>query len=505
MNQDTFLFIFALLLAFATGNISYIIKQDQEFNLKDIQEINMINADLQLDPPFIRLDLNAEYPNPEYLKLLSSYEVIANQSTKKIVLNSSTCFENKLQQLSTDYLDKESLWLSFLCNQISRLPEDFFESAPFMHPNGKSYAYMFYSMNVAGPQKQRWYYNNARYMHINELKKISWPLDERYQFLFNLKPAVIDLIKEGEKFILADDFYLIRTGNLKYFVSEASRAQRSFMRAGFLLSQDGNNCFIKAGNVCWKKKKQNILSYLSETSIIIFLVTLVILFLTARALFLRVRRQKIEEERKKHALRVLTHELRTPVAALLLQVDSLTQKSSNLPEEVTNDIAKIESEIYRLKHLAEKSQSYLQTDSTEMINTTISEINLSDLCQEIKDEYFQSEIQVTGLTDIIVKTDFYWLKMCLINLVENAHRYGKPPITIHTEQSSTDTCIKVIDNGQIDFDNLKQIMNTKHKNSKGLGLGLKIIDKTLKALGGQLHFSQSPTTFTIKLKRGNHD
>lgn len=505
MNQDTFLFIFALLLAFATGNISYLIKQNQEFNIKDIQEINMINSDLQLDPPFIRLDLNTDYPNLEHLKLLSSLENISDQTSKKIILNSSTCFENKLQQLSTDFLDKESLWLSFLCNQISRLPQDFFETAPFLHPNGESYAFMYYNMTQGKALKRRLYFQNARYMHISELKKISWPLDERYQFLFNLKPAITDLIVKGEKFIISDDFYLIRTGNLKYFVSESHRAERTFKRAGYLLSQDSEKCFIKAGNVCWKKQRQNILSYLSQTSIIIFIVTLIILVLTARALFLRVRRQKKEEERKKYALRVLTHELRTPVSALLLQVESLTQKSRDLPEAITGNIAKIESEVYRLKHLAEKSQSYLQTDSTELINTTITEINLTHLCQEVRDEYYQIEIKVTGLEDIIVNNDFYWLKMCLTNLVENAIRYGKPPITIHIEQNSKTTHIKVTDLGTIDFVNLKQIMGTKHKNSKGLGLGLLIIDKTLKALGGQLHFSKDPTTFTIKLKRGNHD
>lgn len=504
MNQDTFLFIFALLLAFATGNISYLIKENQEFNIKDIQEINTINDDLQLDPPFIRLDLNSDYPSPDHLKLLSSLENLPDHTANKIVLNSSTCFENKIQSLSSPYQDKAGVWLSFLCNQIEKLPLNFFEEPPFLHPNGQSYAYMFYKSLISSPlRKKRWYYNHARYMHIEELKIISWPIDEKFQFLYNLPSNIIDLIVQGDKVILSENFYLIRTGNLKYFVSESSRAKRSFLRAGYMLSQDRDKCFIKAGNVCWKKKKQNLISYLSETSIIIFIVTLIILVLTARALFMRVRRQKIADERKKHALRVLTHELRTPVTSLLLQIDSLVSKTKELPESITGDVARIESEIYRLKHLAEKSKSYLQTDSDEIINTTLTEVNLSDLCEEIKEEFHQTVINIRGERNVSVTTDLYWLKMCISNLVENAIRYGKPPIEIKILEFVSEVQISIIDHGAISFSNLKQIMGTKHKNTKGLGLGLSIVDKTLTALGGSLEFSKDPTSFIIKLEKNN--
>lgn len=502
MNQDTFLFIFALLLAFATGNISYLIKENQEFNIKDIQEINAINNDLQLDTPFIRLDLNSEYPSPEHLKLLKSFETMQDQTTSRIVLNSSTCFENRVQQLSSGIIDKETAWLSYLCNQIGSLPSDFFETPPFMHSNGKSFAYMYYTLTPNSLAKRGWYFKNANYMHIEELKRISWPTDERFQFLYNLKSDIIDRIVLGEKVILSDDYYFIQTGNLKYFVAESSRVARSFLRAGYTLSQGGSNCFIKAGNVCWKKKKQNVISYLSQTSIIMFIVTMIILVLTARALFMRVRRQKKAEERKKHALRVLTHELRTPVTSLLLQIDSLGRKAQNLSEEITGDITKIESEIYRLKHLAEKSKSYLQTDSDEIINTTITEIQLNELCSSIIDEYHKTEIKLEATSEITVESDIYWLKMCVANLVENAIRYGKAPLVIKLEQNDDTTFISVIDQGSIEFQSLKQIMTTRHKNSKGLGLGLKIIDKTLMALGGSLQFKQNPTTFTILLKKG---
>lgn len=505
MNQDTFLFVFALLLAFATGNISYLIKENQEFNIKDIQVINTINNDLQMDSPFIRLDLNSDYPTSEHLKLLKTFDNMSDQTNRRIILNSSTCFQNKLQQLSSGLTDKETLWLSYLCNQIGDLPPNFFEDPPFMHSNGKSFAYMYYTLNSSSLSRRRWYFKHANLMHIEELKRISWPIDERFQFLYNLAPAVINRIVSAEKVILSDEFYFIQTGNLKYFVSQAGKAQRSFARAGYLFSQDKSHCFIKAGNVCWKKKKQDVISYLTQTSIIMFIVTMIILVITARALFLRVRRQKKADERKKHALRVLTHELRTPVTSLLLQIDSLGHKAQNLSEEITGDISKIESEIYRLKHLAEKSKSYLQTDSDEIINATITQVCIEDLCKSVKDEYFETEIELQIKSEICVNTDLYWLRMCLTNLIENAIRYGSFPIIIKVEEVASSVHISVIDQGKIEFQSLKQIMTTRHKNSKGLGLGLEIVDKTLKALGGSLLFDRNPTTFTIVLKRGKHE
>ena len=105
--------------------------------------------------------------------------------------------------------------------------------------------------------------------------------------------------------------------------------------------------------------------------------------------------------------------------------------------------------------------------------------------------------------NVSVTTDLYWLKMCISNLVENAIRYGKPPIEIKILEFVSEVQISIIDHGAISFSNLKQIMGTKHKNTKGLGLGLSIVDKTLTALGGSLEFSKDPTSFIIKLEKNN--
>jgi len=500
MKQDTTLFIFALVLAFLTGNITYLIKSDQKVDISDINELNEINQDIQRDySPLLRLDLNADYPSTSHLELLKAPKIIAPHLARP---NAEKCLENKFNQMRTEFLDKETLWLSYLCNHISDLPKDFFKTAPFMHKNGKSFAFMYFSMMPKSSKKQRWYLINANFMHLTELKVISWPLSQSAQFLYSIDQNIINRIIANEKVIINPEFYLLRTGNLKYFILDGVKAVKYFNRAGYLVTNQEKNCFIKIGNVCWKKKPHNIISFLSQSSIIIFIVTVFVFFLTANALYQRIRQKKLEEERKKHALRVLTHELRTPVASLLLKINHLSENSSELPDEVTDEILSIESDIYRLKHLAEKSKSYLQTDSGEILDLKLDSIPMKVLCEEIISEYHDQGIELEINEESTLNTDKYWLKMCMTNLIENAIRYGKAPIKLKVSSEKKTISISIIDQGSIKYANLKEITQAKHINTKGLGLGLIIIQKTIKLLDGELIFSTNPTTFTIKLNKG---
>ncbi|MBD66088.1 MAG: hypothetical protein CME62_12830 [Halobacteriovoraceae bacterium] len=501
MKLDTVLLLFAFILAFLTGSITYQIRTDEEVDINDIKELNEINRDLQLNyNPILRLDLNNDYPTPSSLNLLREQTPITD---KNLILNPrpTDCLKNKFNQMQSDFLDKETLWTSFLCKQILLLPRDFFSISPYIHPSGKSYAFMYYNLLPSSSKKQVWYKRNARFMHIEELKAIGWPLSENAQFLNSISQDKIDRILENEKVILTEDFYLLRTGNLKYFVLNADKAANYFSRAGYNLTLKTDNCFIKIGNVCWEKKPHNLISFLGQSSIILFAVTIFIFLLTANALYQRIKLKKMEEERKKHALRVLTHELRTPVASLLLQIEELTRETTQLPNETVENIYKIENEIYRLKRLAEKSKSYLQTQGDSDMQFHKNEIKVKEYLQEIIDEYPQVEIQLSVDRDFSITTDPYWLKMCITNLIENAIRYGSAPIKIEAAQDSEYCFFKITDQGTIQYQSLKEIARSKHENSKGLGLGLKIIQKTLKFLDGELHFSPNPTTFTIRFKR----
>lgn len=502
MRSDSFLFIIALVTAFVTGNIFFTVKTNKEVGISDLKEIQQLNIDLQTDYiPYIRLDLNLDFPNDQFLKLLQPTQAL-NTVNPYPTFNSVQCMKTQIDRLSSEFINKETLWLGYMCNQIEQLPKNFYKTPPFMHPAGQSYAFLKFQQLSSSELKIDWFRKYSKFMHVNELRKINIPRDRYDNFLFSISSQIIQRILNGDKIILTEDYYLIKTGRLKYYVIKKDKAMKFFSRARYNISTDQNQCFLKLGNVCWNKKPHNIISILSDSTFILLLMSLGIFLFSAITLYNRFKTKRAQEERKKHALRVLTHELRTPIASLLLRINDLSEKE--LSPDVEDEIIKIESDIYRLKHLAEKSRSYLQTDSSELVSLNISTIDsMNDFILDIIHEYWeiQSCIQIVNEEDFSIETDQYWLKMCITNLVDNALRYGASPIKIIIKSESKYNQIIVQDEGHMPYKNLKELLNAKHKDSKGLGMGMIIVVKTLKYMGIEIDLKREPTQFVLSFKR----
>ncbi|MAX67851.1 MAG: DUF3404 domain-containing protein [Bacteriovoracaceae bacterium] len=505
MRLELFLFALALILAFLTGNITYFIKADESVDLKDLKQIRELHQELQEEvTPYRRLDLNIDYPTAEHLKLLNTQTNIGNN--KQITLNSSECLKSKISQISSDFINKETLWLAYLCNQVQRLPLNFFKTPPFLHSNGMSYAFMQFKMLSTKKEKYNWLEKYANSMHINELKELQWPTSQNLRFLMFQSANSIQNIIKGENTFLSKDFYFIKTGNLKYYIIQKKIAERFFSRTRFAFSQKIQGCNLKIGNVCWEKRTRNLQSFLSQSINFLFIGTIIILILTASSLYSRLKRKRKEEDRKKHALRVLTHELRTPIASLILQINQLNQNTQALPLDVQESLLKLEGQIYRLKHLAEKSQSYLQTDTSDLIELKPSKIlSLKDYLEDILSEYHDTDIQLDVQADTSLSADQYWLKMCITNLIDNAIKYGKTPIKIRLDQNKKYIFISIIDRGEIAYNNLKDLLKTKHTNTKGLGIGLTIVEKTLKEMHASLKLTTNPTQFMIRIPKDKNN
>ena len=507
MKLEVFLFLFALGLAFLSGNISYFIHDDETVDLNNIDEIQKLHYELQETmSPFVRIDLNNNYSTPAHFELLKPLDNRI-QKNKQLLLDSSQCIKSKINQISSKYVDKEALWLAYLCDQVQMLPSSYFKSPPFMHPSGQSYAFMNYRLQTERRARINWLENYSRFMHLSELSKLKWSQNKEQRFLNNQSPELIGKILQDEKLILTKHYYYINTGHLKYYVQTKEKAVRFFERARYIVTTNFKDCSLKVATTCWSRQPHNLKSILTQSSYMIFAVTIVILFITAKGLFSRFRIRRYEEERKKHALRLLTHELRTPIASLLLQVDQLNERLSELPEDMVDDIMRIEGQIYRLKHLADRSQSYLQTNNKDFLNLNIEKIpSMTAYLDSIRTEYKDLEINININEDFSVLTDPYWIKIVIMNIIENAKRYGKAPIQISAKRKETECIeINITDQGEIPFSNLKSLLKNKHQNSKGLGLGMIIVTRIIKELGGKLTLENFPTTFKIELKEVHND
>lgn len=499
MRKDGILLILALALAFLSGKIMFSIQEENQIGFNDLESIRLLHSELRESvPPKKRLDLNLFYNDPEKLKLL---ETTKEFSSKTITLNSSECLRAKIEQISSSFINKENLWLSFLCHQITSLPISFFKSPPYIHSNGLSYSYMRYRMIKSQSVADRFLEEHAQYMHIAELKKLNYKGDDdALSFLLKLDTKDINKIVSESNVFMNEQLYFIRTGHLQYYIVGRKQAETFFRLARYQITESYPGCDLNILDVCWKKQPHNLTSFLSQSSSVLFIFTLIFLVFIAANLSGRIRRQKIEEERKKHALRVLTHELRTPIAALMLQLNNL--EDDDMPTGLREKLAQIEGEVYRLKFLADRSRSYLQTDQKKSQVFQVENIDsLKEIIDESLTDFPTKNIELDVLYDEKAQIDPYWLKICLKNLIENAIRYGKEPIHIKLNGDKNNIIITVKDQGSIPYINIKEALRAKHQNSVGLGLGLGIVNKTIKQMGGKLTLETSPTRFSMHIPR----
>ena len=194
---------------------------------------------------------------------------------------------------------------------------------------------------------------------------------------------------------------------------------------------------------------------------------------------------------KRLALQVLTHEFRTPVASLLLQVEDLGKNFDKLPLESQDNFMRINSDVYRLKRLTEMSRNYLKSqNNNKLIDFNLEELpSLNNFIEDVVQEFADSRENELDREQIIINpleqdagitVDWYWLRICLQNLLNNAFDHGQPPVEISLGTTRTSIVIKVIDSGNCQFKDLDEITAefAKGTQSKGTGLGLNIVRKS---------------------------
>lgn len=125
-------------------------------------------------------------------------------------------------------------------------------------------------------------------------------------------------------------------------------------------------------------------------------------------------------------------------------------------------------------------------------------------------DFNKVEIQVEVPEDLIIESDALRLKIVLANLITNGIKYydltkQKPYVSIKAVATEV-VQVFVSDNGiGIDKNHNTRIFDMFYKasdRSKGTGLGLYMVQETLRKLGGEVTFTSVPnegTTFTISL------
>jgi signal transduction histidine kinase len=292
----------------------------------------------------------------------------------------------------------------------------------------------------------------------------------------------------------------------EYFISDRSRLDDFLSSTMYTVStyKKGKLCFYVDGQMCWNITTPEVLKHLSWRTVIMLLVLILFLWFLLWLLYRNLKKELGEDEKRKLALRILGHELRTPIASILLDVEQLAQSWDKLSEESQETLLGLTSNAHRLHRLVEMSKNYLTVNSSKQLIqvrpkqiTSINEF-VGDLAQEMEGVQFYP-LPV----DTSFNADEYWLMICLKNLINNASLHGKPPVQVFVFiQSGRKLEITVQDAGSCAFDSLDEMCSEfiKGPQSQGSGLGLHIIRKVLKTLGGELYYESHPTRFILTLK-----
>ena len=229
-------------------------------------------------------------------------------------------------------------------------------------------------------------------------------------------------------------------------------------------------------------------------------------------------RQKFYYETQKDFVNNFTHEFKTPLAVITIAADVLKQENIiEKPEKLKNyagiiyeQTSHLQSQVQRLLEIAYTDRSHLPLEKEKFDVNVLIKKSINDLQPLIEQKNAVVKTTFAG-TDAIVNADKPYLRLCFINLIENAIKYAKTPvIDITTKTEGSHFIISVKDNGigiaskhqKKIFDRFYRITDGELHTSKGFGLGLNFVKKVIDTHNGKIEVKSEPgqgSTFTIKL------
>jgi signal transduction histidine kinase len=242
------------------------------------------------------------------------------------------------------------------------------------------------------------------------------------------------------------------------------------------------------------------------------ILTLITLFVIAIKALIK---QKKVNDIKTDFINNITHELKTPLTTLGISTKILERKEIRDNDENFNAIVKtISRQNNRLQNLIDQVMANsLAENGIELQKETVeTEDFLLTIINDFKLTFPEINIKTnfqTEKTNLIL--DKFYLTTALLNVLENAVKYGSNRITIKTNLNQNQFAISVEDDGigieknkqALLFEKFYRVEQGNLHNTKGLGLGLYYVDQIIKAHQGSVSVVSDlgkGTQFTILLK-----
>ncbi len=218
------------------------------------------------------------------------------------------------------------------------------------------------------------------------------------------------------------------------------------------------------------------------------------------------RLSKLEQDRAL-MLAGISHDLRTPLARLRLEAE-LSVADLEARAHMAADIAQLDA-------IIDKFLDYARPENVELVAMPL--LNIAQACAYPLRDQADLQIKLHIDADLQVLADEVELGRILSNLLENARKYGKSPDTgialIEVSALARDQWIfmRVRDHGMgVAPDQIANLTKPFFRGeaartaANGAGLGLAIVEKTVRRMGGAFALHNSSTgglSANIKLRR----
>jgi PAS domain S-box-containing protein len=217
------------------------------------------------------------------------------------------------------------------------------------------------------------------------------------------------------------------------------------------------------------------------------------------------------DEQKSDLLATISHELRTPMAAVYGAAKTLLSREDTLERERRRDLLEmIAAQALRLSQITDEILLATQLDRGTL-TIDARPVDVIELVRSTVDAMsIEVDVTVEGPGRAIGSPDR--IQQVLVNLLDNALKYGRPPIDARVELAGDMTRILVSDGGPgIPFAEQRLVFERFYRSGPaltrspgGTGLGLYISRELVQRMGGRLILRSRPgagSTFVVELPR----
>ncbi|HEX5861861.1 MAG TPA: PAS domain S-box protein [Nocardioides sp.] len=205
-------------------------------------------------------------------------------------------------------------------------------------------------------------------------------------------------------------------------------------------------------------------------------------------------------------LAVTAHELRSPVGVIASSAALFARHHDELtPEErieLSDGLHRNAIQLRRLlDDLLTASRAQTRTLDLRPVPLAVDE-QLGVLVAAIRSAQPDVEIQLDAPVGLVARADPGRFSQMVDNLLLNAVRHGRSPITVAARAEGGEVVIAVSDAGSgVPEDVLPRLFERFGKSRGGTGLGLYIVRELAQAQGGDVRYDSDRQTFEIRLPR----